>query len=719
MTAHAVLAQLFYSGAWNFLTPGTDLLSEATLKTRRGMSDDGEITPGKMQWRFNNQSDKWRPTNPSGPLYGLLKRNMPAAVSIDSLVAFAGEIVSFSPNQSEGFTLGPPARGMRWVDMSAQGQLARISSWDDPLRSAMYQRISSYAGVCAWLPFEDPVAATAPLNAAPGGYPAYSSGVQYAAGDGPGGAGTATAMSATSRAGVPVLGMSSTAGWQVVFSFRLDAAAPSGTALPLLTWTMANGYTYYLGVNDTTFRLLVTTGDATVLIDNNVTFGAGIAPTDWLTFRVKVTQSGGNVSVERAWYNQSGTPVYGTTNLFAGTVSRPTNIRINGNSTIDGALYNHVVVLSGVGINLASTDAIAAFNGYAGELAANRFVRLMGQIGFNYQIVGSTSDSWPMGPQRPDTLINVLADCKDTEDGLIFERKAGLGLVFRTRKSLTNQTAKLTLAYAGDIVPELAERLDVADVRNEITVTDESGATAVASLTVGPLSNLPAPDGIGSKKGSKSVNVSDPANALTTLAGWYVSRLTQDGARYDTVTIDLDKSPSLITDVNGTDIGDRIVITGRDPEPIDLIVYAIDNLVTGDKRIVTFTCVPGEVYKIGVYDAATSRYDVKGSTLGAAVTTTATSWTVTAATIDDLWSTTAGTPGSNMYEWIIRPAAAEGPGERVRVTAMGAATGTGPFSQTATVVRSVNGVVVAHAAGETIHMAPRTDSTPGAVRYAI
>lgn len=706
MALHNVLPQIFYSGTWHGIA--ADILTESKIKTVRGVTDDGEIRPCSIDWTFNNQLDNYRPSNPTGPLYGLLQRNMPVGVAADLSVRAVAEAVEYAPDQTLGFD-AVTGRGFRWVDMTGKGILARIADWDEPVRSPMYRQINRYASTLrAYLPLEDARSAQVPLNAAKGGGPAFGLGVSFANGDGPDGAGTATGSTATSRLGVPVLSMSSTAGFQVFFSCLLDAA-PSVTLAPLLQWTMANGDSYTWDVNLTTFRLKVTASDGTILSDDSVLFGGGAEPwLSWITYRFKVTQSGGNVNVEIAWYPQSGAWLYGITWPHVGNVSRPTNVRQYGNANTDGALYSHLGVLAGVADNLTGGDFTQAFNGYRGERAGDRFNRIMAQIGEGHGVIGNTSDTWPMGPQKPDTVINILKEIAHTEDGLIFDTKGALGVTMRTRLNITNQAAALTLTYPADIAPPLKEKISTADAANEITVSQRNGGTANAVLLTGPLSNQSPPAGIGVKKGSQDVNASTE-DALPVLAGWHLSRRTVDGSRYDAVVLDLDGTPALTTAAMAIEVGDRIVINGREPEPIELIVYGVTDMIESFRHLVTFTCVPGAVYRAAIYNDTNSRYDVDNSTVGVAVNATAVAWTVSGLTADDVWAQTgAGTP----YEWLVA-------GERVRVTAMNAPTGTGPFLQTCTVVRSVNGVVKAHGITDTVHMAPRTDTTPGAARYTI
>ncbi|HEY9415615.1 MAG TPA: hypothetical protein VIQ30_12705, partial [Pseudonocardia sp.] len=60
---------------------------------------------------------------------------------------------------------------------------------------------------------------------------------------------------------------------------------------------------------------------------------------------------------------------------------------------------------------------------------------------------------------------------------------------------------------------------------------------------------------------------------------------------------------------------------------------------------------------------------------------------------DDAWSTTA-----EPYDWLVG-------GERMTVTNMTAPAGSGPWTQTATVVRAVNGVSKAQTAGTSVYLA--------------
>jgi hypothetical protein len=96
-----------------------------------------------------------------------------------------------------------------------------------------------------------------------------------------------------------------------------------------------------------------------------------------------------------------------------------------------------------------------------------------------------------------------------------------------------------------------------------------------------------------------------------------------------------------------------------------------------------FTIIP---YDVGIYNAIDNRYDTAGSTLAADRTSSDTSWSI-ATTAGPIWST------SGPYDLMVA-------GEQITVTTM-----TGASSpQTATVIRSVNGVVMAQTAGTAISL---------------
>jgi hypothetical protein len=689
MTGHTVTPSAFLSGAWTDF-PGEVFEGDA-IRITRGLTEQGELRAAKIQWRFNDQTGKWRPTNPTSPLYGQVGQALPVRVTVDGSTRAYCEAVSFAPDQDPEFQ--PGVRGRRWVDMSAEGLLGRIGTWSEAVRSAMYRQISGYANRRGHWPLEDPSSATQLTNTYSRGTPGVINGSRPGSDDGPPGADNVTAAPSGSSMGGRFSGVSGS-GWQFSFSCRLNAMPAGSTYGELIRWTTSIGNTWSWQVNSTTFRLVVTAPDGTTLLNSIASFGGTISPAGWLTYRVKVTLSGSTVTVEPAWFGLNDGPL-GITDSYVGGLGSLTSWTQETNAITQDALYGHVFGVTGTSDDLQSSGALQVFRGYLGETTGARFARLMTEAGIDYAFLGTAST--PMGPQRSDTLIELLKEIARTEDGLIYDSRVALRLVLRSRPSLYNQ-APLTLTLA-QIAPSMREMIDLDGVFNRVTVSQREGGEASAALEAGPLSIQPAPAGIGEFKREVKVNVA-AEGTLPLLAGWWISRGTARGrgGRYPEITVDLDAQPGLTSAVNGVEIGSRIVVTGRDPDPVGLLVLGIDETVQAFRRLVTFTCVPDHVWNPGVYHG-TARYDTR-ATLAEDLTLTETLWDITAPTLADTFSRT-----SLPYDVMVG-------GERCTVTAATVPAGTGPYTQTITCTRSVNGVVKTQPLGAEIHIA-----TPG--RWAL
>lgn len=695
MVAHTVTPSAFYSGAWNDFP--AEVMQEQGITITRGLTEQGELRPSTIAWRWNDETGKWRPTNPASPIYGEIGRNMPIRITVDGSVRAYCEASSFAPDQDPEFQQG--VRGRRWVDLTAEGTLRRIGMWSEPIRSPMYRQITGYSTRRGHWPLEDTSQATQLTNTT-SGRPGTFSAVDLADTDPPPGAERAVKTPAGSSMGGRFLGASAAAGWQFAWSCKLNALPASHTEM--ISWTTSNGYTWSWQTSATAFKIYVVDASGAVVIDAGVGHGSTIDPDQWTSYRVKVYDGGsGFLTIEAAWFGVGPNNTVGFSWFPAGTPGALTSWSVTANTATTDARWSHVFGLTTVGDDLNGANAQRTFDGYLGEKAGNRFARLLTEAGLPYGITGNTADTQPMGPQKSDTLIELLKEVARTEDGLIYDSKLALRPVLRTRRSLLNQTP-LALTYPGDIAPALREVIDDDAISNRVTVSQRDGGEATAVLDQGPLSVQPPPAGVGEYKKSIDVNVADETT-LDLLAGWWLNRGTAQGrgGRYPQVTVDLDAHPELITAVNDVEIGGRITITGREPEPIGLLVLGISETVHGYRRTVTFTCVPDTVWNPGVYDGPGTRYDSASSTLAVARTTTQTSWAVNTTMTGHTWSTTA-TP----YDWLVA-------GERVRVTAI-TAPGGGPglYGQTATVTRSINGVVKAQAADVQISLA-----TPA--RYAL
>jgi hypothetical protein len=700
MATHTVKHEVYYSGAWNDVTSQVHEPSNTVIE--RGLTQFADLNKSTINWQFEDPAGQWVPDNPMSPLYGLAGRAMPTRVTIDGSVRAYGEAAVFAPDRTEEFTPGPPIKGRQWVDFRADGILGRIGSWTDPLRSPMYRATSRLSTLVGHWPCEDQREAQQLSNTVSGGLPATARNVTFGADDAPAGASAAVQLDEpdnTSRIDFTFLPASTTAGWQFAWSKKL-AVLPSATTLQLLSLRTSNGYRWVLNTLNTQYQIKALAPDGTLLKEINVGFAGSGEPNQWVTYRLKASVSAGTVTLEFAWYVQGQTTPYGTSDTFAGSVGCLVNGTMNGNTYMDGALICQLYGVTGVSDDLLSYGVRRAFDGYVNELAGDRFSRLMDEENLPWAVIGSASDTLPMGRQTNLTMNQHLQEIASTDRALIYDSRAANRVDMRTRDDLYRQTAK-AFTYPTHIAPPFNERYDYVGVTNRVTVTQREGGEATAALESGPMSVLPAPDGIGEKRAGVDVNVGDEA-VLPLIAGWELAQGTTPGARFPEITFDLDATPAIQATVALLDMGDRITISGFRYDTLDLIVIGLREFSQARRRKVTAVCVPGAVFsQVGAYDDATQRYDSASTTLKTGVNTTATALVFRTASEWDTWDQVA-VP----YETFIA-------GERVRVTAMGApALVSGSYDQAATVVRSINGVVKSLSAGAPIHIA-----TPG--RYAL
>jgi hypothetical protein len=352
----------------------------------------------------------------------------------------------------------------------------------------------------------------------------------------------------------------------------------------------------------------------------------------------------------------------------------------------------------------AVTDFLIAARGYTGELAADRMARIAALSGINLTVIGNNSDTMPMGPQYSESKLTQLRDAEQADMGYLLEPRGGFGLEYRTRVSMVGQAPALTLDYSlGQIVPPFEPTDDDLLTKNDVTVGRREGDSARVQLTTGRLSILDPPMGVGQYHDSLDVNVETDA-LLPGIAAWMVNLGTVDQARYPSLSVDLGILAGFGLDqaARNIDTGDLLVVTGMDAlgvyEDVRLLVLGTGRETISDggfKHTITWNCAPYQGYEGAVFATSAStgsaRYDTAGSTLTTGITSSATSFSITA-TGGTLWTTD---PAAFPFDVMMS-------GERITLSAISGASS----PQTATVsARSVNGVVKAQVAGADIRLA--------------
>jgi hypothetical protein len=686
MADHTILIEAFYGGTYNDIS---DQVREGTLSLEQGPSELGDLKPSMTAFTLEDPSGQWHPLSPTSPLYGKIGRALPVRVTVDGARKGVFEAVKYEPDQSVEFTEG--GRGRRWVNFRAEGMLRRIGRWTSPLRSPMFRQISSYSTLVGYWPLEDAEGAESMTNALGGGVAGLADGVEFGQSDAPAGA-SSTMKWSTNGVDTRLYGKFKTAPgveeWQICLSYRFTETIPV-TASQILSWNTSNGNRWVLNVSNGSYTIATLNSVGTTL--GTTTVGWGLDPSAWTTMVIAATVSGGTVTMTATWYAQGAPTFYTTSYSYAGTTGYLTTWRSNGNpATLNGYL-SHVFGTRTTADTALSFNGYRAFDGYVGETAGARFARLCNAEGVPWSRMGANADTLPMGRQVADTFLNLIREVAETDQAMIFDRRSDLGLTLRTRRNMYDQAPALELTYPDDIAPPFQEVIDDQGVANVVTVKNRYGGEATLADDSSDMGTQAPPAGVGEYRKTVDVSLSDDGN-LPLLAGWHLANGTLPGARYPQVTVDLDARPSLTADCDAVLPGDIITITGRGPDVINLLVLGISDPPIGQKRrTITFTCIPADVWQgIGKYDAA--RYDSSSTTLAEDLDPTETGVDITTA-LNEPWDT-ATVP----YDVQVG-------GEVMRCTAVTAPAGSGPYTQTMTVTRSVNGVIKSHSTGDRLRLA--------------
>jgi hypothetical protein len=579
---------------------------------------------------------------------------------------------------------------VRTASVESAGILRRLGQGDAPQQSVMRRAILGLtARPMAYWPCEDIEGSTGgPSSGLPGGAP-MAGDPDYAADD------TTFACSAplptlpgigTGLYGVVPTFVSSGAN-QVRWLMRIpDAGITDG--ITILRVLMTGGTTGFWDI-----RYNAGGGLSLIIFDPNGTqiYGAGMAfdvEGKARRYSLELTQDGADIDWAISEVSPEGaTGVNGT--LAGRTFGRMSEVLLTpGEDTVVG----HITVENSV---TSAFDLAVQLGAFAGETAVDRLIRLSSENAVPFAYVGTASDSERMGPQRVDTLINLLRECADTDGGSLGESRGVVGLSYRTRASAYAQTpvvaidCSLTqLRHPFQPVP------DDRDTVNDITVKRATGGEFRRTLDVGRMSTLPPPVGVGRYDDTHDAN-SHTESSAGYLADWLLALGTIDEPRYPALglTLDSDDTLPLRQAALDVDTDDLIRVVGAGSyigvfDPIDQLVRGTKETLSNIEHVLLFNTTPATPYAVAVLDAAAAVLDSGTSTLAAGYSSSATTLSVATANAGDLWAT------AGIFPRVIVVA-----GETMTVSAISGATS----PQTFTVSRSTNGVVKAQLAGAPVH----------------
>ncbi|MHC3391290.1 hypothetical protein ACLQ2E_17820 [Streptomyces lavendulocolor] len=594
----------------------------------------------------------------------------PAEVS-DREYLFTGETTKWQPRRS-----GTDA----YVLVEAGGIMSRQSQGKTRkmLASTLRRRVPSGNPLSYW-PMEEGENATQAYSAVPQVLPLTISGFDWAADDTLGGSSPLPKLGASASFRGPVR-RSSASGWHAEMVYYLPALPAAQTEI--LRVTVVNSVMrtaiVYASTAGVRVEVLDTSGD--IIVTATYSDPAAIAQFAgrWNRLAFFTSDDGGGVTrLTARWRDINGVGgASWTTTVFTGVQGAAIAVSGTYGAATEGMTLGHLAVFDVAGTSTTPGVTIydGADDGFAGESAIDRLYRLTTEEAVPFRWVDGdiTQGSEAMGPQRPGTLPDLLQECADTDGGILYEDRERLGLVYRDRSSLYNQTTRLTLDYSGgsgDVKEgELLPSEDIAHIFNDVTVTRLGGSSAHLVLEEGRLSVQDPPDGVGvrDEQVERSLALDTQAEQI---AAWRLHLGTWDEARYPSVPVQLHKAKHLIPDVLALTIGDRaeIVNMPKDEAPDDLVL-----LVQGYEHTLSLTrwdwvanCTPGRPWDVGILeDSVLGRLDTDGAVLGAAADAAATALEVHSDTaVGPRWVDSAGYPAEFPFD--VRAG-----GERMTVSAI-------------------------------------------------
>ncbi|MEU0332237.1 hypothetical protein [Streptomyces sp. NPDC006193] len=662
-------------------------------------------------------------TLPVGSVYALQVRNGiggPLVASVDFTAQTSGA-TSFVDATGLAWTLSGGAaitnRRMRFVgeysDWPAKwsagghlitvsgegaGILRRLNQGKKALASTLRRRIPSGRPLAYW-PMEDGELSTQASSATVGGQPLKVTGLTFGSDDHPSGSGTLPVLGPIATLDGRVTGAQS-GGWHVEMVYKLPA-------LPVVEQTMltvtlapgAGGVTQAVcRISTAGIKVQVLDSDGTSIAFFTVTTPAGIAAFAgrWNRLQIFSATTGSQTYVTVGWLDVVANTWWYSRTVYTGSPGRVTGVKGSWGSNFEGMSIGHLGVFDVGGtpppaaVSAGVTVYASADDGFAGETAATRLLRLAVEENLPVTVTGTHSETARMGPQRPATLLEVMEQCAAADGGILVEDRERLGLRYRARTSLYNQQPVLTIPYTSRALGALEPVEDDSGVRNDVTVERDGGSSARAELTAGALSTQDPPAGIGRYDDSITLNLYSDEQTEP-MAWWLLYLGTWDEARYPTITLKLHRMPSLIPAILDLAEGDLIRITDLPeflpPGPIDLLVQGYTERIGVRTWEIDLVCAPAGPWRVGaVGDTAYGIVDTDGSQLAAAVDEVATQLQV---------AVTAGPVWRFETPFLIRVG-----GEVMTVTGI-----TGSSPQTFTVVRSVNGIVKSQAAGTDLRLA--------------
>ncbi|MFD4250395.1 hypothetical protein ACFWQL_11715 [Amycolatopsis thermoflava] len=636
--------------SWTWSDVTTDIRQTDDISVTLGRKDEAsKASPAKLTLKLDNTSGAYS-VMPTSPNYPNVRRNTPVRLQVDSGSGYR----TLFQGYANGFTPGwSPTGSDAFVTLSASGVLRRLQQGKTPLNSAQYRYLSRLQPAEYW-PLEDGKQAVLGASDVGGADALF---FQQAELDPPTGTikwASDTDLPSTLQA--PKF----KAGGELRFPVR-DSLF--GGNYYLITWSArysrdSGMFTTFRTNGLDGYRLFGQwyTNGVVEWYDTRDGFGASTlvmtytfpsvdAFNDkWHHYALRVDQTP-SATYQGLTFYVDGVAVASYANA-AGHRGLPTQLEFTAPpGTTAECSVAHVAVHADQGLLIS--DVYDAANGYAGEYAYQRLVRLCAEENLDLDLHGAAPSR--MGPQYVDTLLNLLLECETVEAGVLYDG-LGPGITFVSRSERENADPLITIdASTGALRDPFAAVHDDQGSRNSVKATRTEGSSYTHTDTDGPMGT----NTIGVYDSSLEVN-SQTDKDVPYYAQWAVHLGTVEGYRYPTLLLELTEDTALADAIATAIMSSRIDITNLAAErpqfpagDVSVLLEGIKHTIRRHTWQVEANCSPAELWRVAVAAADTGdadpnlfRVDTDGSTLAGTVPAGATALSV-ATSSGPLWTTAA------------------------------------------------------------------------------
>lgn len=661
------------SGGW----PWTDVTSDVLYADYAGITISSlgrpdafsTASPTSFSFALKNTTGNYTVGNPSSAYYPYVRRQTPVRV----VVNLGGGDVVRAQGYANGWVPSWDESGrFAIVQVSCSGALRRLQQSSPIVQSAIYRSTISAPGLITFVPMEDDsgstgFAVTGRINKPT--VPVLRAGsISFGSDTTLPGAARAAVLGSDTYLSIDTVGYHFAGHWQFDWFMKFTGSNPASETIIQRVYVSGSAIAVvdavYGGGN---WGLRTYDSGGTSLGTAIFSPPTGQA-TGWWHWRVMAHDNGaGGTDLQLVVFPLAGGA--GSSGPLTVGSSAPGN---GGLATVFPSANLNGVAMSSWAVydawDFSAVDASA--DGYDGEDAVTRLQRIAAEEGVELTVTGGAS-SILMGPQKPDSLMNLLRSCETADGGTLFDG-LNAGLSYITEFTRYNPGAGLSLnaSIKTMIGPPTPTHDDQQDL-NRATVSLTSGESATFEQVDGPLGSAT----IGVYETSLTANLQTAA-AAADLAAWRVHLGQADGLRFPRLSIDVigavqhAGSTSVATLWLNSTIGDRVdlknlrnVTSTLPPGDVKVVLEGWSETITPKSWKATANCSPFGLWNLGVLD--TNLADCGASVTGSTMTTSSTTVDVLVSDGCD-WSHTGGN-----FDITIG-------GEQMTVTAVGSPAATTP-----------------------------------------